>query len=324
METKNKINASVIIPCYNCAKSIVETLESLESQTYKSFEVICINDGSSDDTLDILRQWLDKKTLNIKIIDQENGGVSRARNRGIDNADTAYVLFLDADDIYHKDYIYHLVNSVEQFRADVSYCRLVRNLDIVKKYNDEIAYKINNQQEAMDKLMYEMYQYGFYCYLYRKDILDKYNLRFDENTKYFEDREFNWKYLCHCATYVLVDAPMYGYRVCENSATQKMTSWQRTVNSLNAVKRVEEYLALYQCDYLDILKSYLYQRVMWSVAKNIVLCGDKEMYRQLQENYNVKVCMKRTAKDSNKLVAISSMLYLIHPMLFYKVVRLKK
>ena len=324
METRNKTKVSVIIPCYNCAASVSETLESLAQQTYRDFKVICINDGSRDDTLEVLRQWEEKGTLHIEIIDQENGGVSRARNRGLEQADTEYVMFLDADDIYHKDYIFHIVAAAEQHHADVAYCRLSRELETVRGYCDEVRYQAHTQQQAMDKLLFEMYQYGFYCYLYHKSILDKYNVRFDVDTKYFEDREFNWKYLCHCTAGVWVDAPLYGYRVCETSAMQKTTSWQRTVSSLSAVKRVEAYLEQHRCEYLETLRSYLFQRVMWSVSKNIALCGDKALYKQLRQSYDVKSCMKRTTKDQNRLVSLASRLYLIHPMLFFYAVRLKK
>ena len=169
-----------------------------------------------------------------------------------------------------------------------------------------------------------MWNYGFYCYLYQKELLTKFNVRFDENTRHFEDREFNWKYLCHCKKYAWIDAPLYGYRVTPNSATHKKTSWEHAQKSLNAVKRVETYLAENNCAYLETLKSYLYQRVMWAIAKNIALSKDKELFNKLCKEYDVKKCMKRTAKDNNKLVKLASIFYLINPNLFYFTIGLKK
>ena len=87
---------SVIIPCYNCALLVEETLASLLKQTYKNFEVICVNDGSTDDTLSVLERYLNIADFDLKIISQKNSGVSKARNRGIDEATGKYVLFLDS------------------------------------------------------------------------------------------------------------------------------------------------------------------------------------------------------------------------------------
>lgn len=316
---------SVIIPCYNCYNVVGETLACLEKQTYPNCEIICINDGSSDKTLELLQNWKKRGTLNLKVLTQENHGVSYTRNRGIEEACGEYILFLDADDIWHREFVCRLVEALEQSNADASYCRLSRDLKEVENLIIDGAVSVSQtQRPAMDKLLFEMWNYGFYCYLYRRETLTKFNLRFDENTRYFEDREFNWKYLCHCNSFAWVDLPLYGYRVTPNSATHKKTSWEHTKKMLDAVKRVERYLEENECDYLETLKSYLYQRVMWAAAKNISLSRDKKMFRKLYSEYDVKACMKRTAKDSKKLVAIASRLYLIHPMLFYYIVRLKR
>lgn len=322
MSSSDKL-VSIIIPCYNSAALIEETLDSLARQTFKDFEVICVNDGSKDNTLAVLTQYAERGTLQLKVISKENGGVSKARNRGIDEAQGKYILFLDSDDLYHPEMLEHMVMPMETENVDTVYCRLTRELSELDTVSIT-PMKHQDQKSAMNKLLLEMGSYGFYCYIYRRDVLKRENLRFDENTRYFEDREFNWKYLCHCREYGWIDASMYGYRISPNSVMQKKTSWERTVGSLNAVRRVEAYMEQAQCEYLDILKSYLYQRVMWGVAKNIALSGDKVLFTRLRNEFDVKKCMKRTAKDNNKLVALASRMYLIHPMLFFWLVGLKK
>lgn len=79
-----------------------------------------------------------------------------------------------------------------------------------------------------------------------------------------------------------------------------------------------------QCAFLPELKTYLFPRVMWSVAKEYAVAQEKHLIERLGKEYDVRTCMKRTAKDNNMLVALASWLYLIHPMLFYYIVRLKK
>ena len=175
----------------------------------------------------------------------------------------------------------------------------------------------------MHNLLYRMPEVGFYCYIYRRDWVVRENLAFDEGTRHFEDREFNWKYLCHCKTEILVDAPLYFYRVAENSVTNRKTVNWRT-DGLDAALRIEAYMEQVGCPFLPELKSYLFPRVMWAMAKNYALGGAKDAFDRLAREYDVKACMKRTAKDSDKLVALASRFYLIHPSLFYHIVRLKR
>ena len=312
---------SIIIPCYNCASIIDETILSLENQKKKNFEVICVNDGSTDNTLDVLNNWKQNSALNITIINKENGGVSKARNVGISIAKGEYLLFLDSDDIYNKHFIEKISCNAEQF--DVSFCRLSRNLEAVTDYDSsKIKDKIISPEDAMRKLLYEMGNYGFYCYLYKKEIIDRFNLRFDENTRHFEDREFNWKYLCHCQNVNWLDAPLYGYRINATSVTQRPATWH--TDGLDAIKRVESYLEKYNIPFVAEVKSYLFARAIWGIAKAYSQSHRKDLFCRLKKEYDLKTAMKRTAKDNNKLVKLASWLYLIHPMLFYSAIALTR
>lgn len=313
---------SVIIPCYNCSGSIEDTLMSLKKQSCKDFEVICVNDGSKDNTMEILERWKKLDDLNIKIINKENGGVSSARNCGIDAAVGEYIVFLDADDEYHEFFIDKLVKAVEENSVDTAYCCFNRERLNVKCPVEPMITK-QTQYEAMRNLLYRINDIAFFCYIYRRDILEKYNLRFTPDTKFGEDREFIWKYMCNCQTACFVDAPLHWYRIVQNSATNGKSSWRRA-DTLLAVRRVEAYMEEKKIPFLPCLKDYMFPRHMWAVAKKFAVTHDKELFARLRKEYDVKSCMKRTAKDNNKLVALASWLYLIHPMLFYYVVGLKK
>ncbi len=305
---------SVIIPCYNCKDLIGETLDSLEKQTFKNFEVICVNDGSKDETLEYLNEQAKIRDLDIKIIDKENGGVSSARNAGIEVACGEYLLFLDADDVYNENFVEKLTYNADKY--DTVYCKLNRDLKMVYAFNpQDVEHKEQTQKEAMHKLLYEMGNYGFYCYLYKKEILNKICLRFDENTRHFEDREFNWKYLANCNSILWLDAPLYGYRVNTQSVTQRPATWH--TDGLDAIRRVEAYLKEKDCPFTSEVESYLFARAIWGLAKAYSISHKKDLFIRLKTEYELKKYMKRTAKDSNKLVKIASILYLINPMLFY-------
>lgn len=314
---------SVIIPCYNCGKTVEESFASLEKQTFKDFDVIFVNDGSTDNTLEVLKKMQEKNTLAVHIIDKPNGGVSSARNFGIDSADGEYILFLDADDGYHREYIERMVTAAEESGADTVYCRLSRvQKQVENAESPREKYVSKTKTQMMDDLLYRMGEFGCYCYIYKKAVLDKIALRFVPNTAFGEDREFNWKYLCHCESAVFIDMPLYFYRINENSATRRKASWKKT-DLLTAIKRTEEYLKEQNCPYAEEFNSYMYARAMWAVAKTFAVSRDKNLFKRLTDEYDVKTCMRRTAEDKNKLVAFASKLYLINPMLFYFTVGLR-
>ena len=89
---------SVIVPVYNCEKYLKETLESISNQTFKDIEIICVNDGSTDDSVKVVEEFT-KQDDRVRIINKENGGLSSARNAGLDAAKGKYVAFVDGDDL---------------------------------------------------------------------------------------------------------------------------------------------------------------------------------------------------------------------------------
>ena len=93
---------SVIIPLYNKEKQIAKTLQTVLNQTYQNFEIVIVNDGSTDRSVDEVKKFLNSR---IRLINQKNGGVSAARNRGIKEAKGEYLAFLDADDIWQNNYL---------------------------------------------------------------------------------------------------------------------------------------------------------------------------------------------------------------------------
>ena len=116
-----KSKVSIIVPVYNCEKMIGNTLERLVKQTLKEIEIVCVNDGSTDDSLEILNRWT-KKDKRIKVVNQKNGGLSAARNTGIRNASSPYLMFCDGDDLFDKKMCKIMVNAIEREDVDIVAC----------------------------------------------------------------------------------------------------------------------------------------------------------------------------------------------------------
>lgn len=104
---------SVVIPCYNCERTIEETIETVLSQTYKNIEIILVNDGSTDNTISTIKNFITDKE-SIMLVDQKNQGQSRTRNTGAKNAKGKYLLFLDSDDKIDSTFIEKCVNVLEK------------------------------------------------------------------------------------------------------------------------------------------------------------------------------------------------------------------
>lgn len=172
---------SIIIPVYNGSKYINRTLNSVLNQTFQDFEVICINDCSSDNSFDILQEFA-QKDERIKIINNEkNLGAALSRNVGIDIANGEYIYFLDADDYIAEKYLECMVQKIEQENCDI-----VLNLSIVNEMNDNSTeYKhpsmpaINPEGEYLDKITTIHDAPCFiWARIYRKSFLNKNKLRF--------------------------------------------------------------------------------------------------------------------------------------------------
>ena len=126
---------SIIIPCYNAADTIVNTLYAIQHQTYKDYEVIAVNDGSQDNTIEILREWAQNDDR-IKVIHQYNQGVSAARNNAIVQAQGDYICFVDADDIIEEDYLEQLLGLISiNDTYDLAMCGFTTSMCISKIRN---------------------------------------------------------------------------------------------------------------------------------------------------------------------------------------------
>ena len=139
---------SVIIPVYNVEKYLSQCLDSILNQTFKDFECICVNDGSTDKSLAILQEYVNKDDR-IKIINQENKGLSGARNSALKIVNGKYITFIDSDDFVTIDYLEKLINIAEKEDSDIVYCRHKMYYFVDNKYEN------GPNKEKLNTLFYE-------------------------------------------------------------------------------------------------------------------------------------------------------------------------
>ena len=208
---------TVIIPAYNASKYIKRCVLSLKNQTYKNVEIIVINDGSTDNTLEIIN------SLDITVIDKENGGVSSARNMGLKIATGDYILFVDADDYVEKNYIESIVNIINEYNYDIIETPLVFEANIKNNIANYTEYKIDGErkslnfsQEYFDNEL--RYVIGVF---YKKEVIK--DLYFDESVRCYEDGMFNSIAKLRSKSY-------YFYPKCFYHYVQYLNSLSKTVS----------------------------------------------------------------------------------------------
>ena len=212
----NDIKISVVIPSYNAEKYIGRCIDSVLNTGYDNLEIICINDGSKDDTLSVLREY-EKKYDSIKVIDIPNGGVSRARNLGIEKISGDFVTFIDADDWIHPQFFSILLDNQKKFEADISiggYCQTEKYYIDDNLKPDEADVKFFKGEEV---LSYAILKRSSCIRLYRASVIK--NVRFYDGLKYGEDMLFNLDLYSRNSDVktAFIDCPIYYYYSHGNS-----------------------------------------------------------------------------------------------------------
>lgn len=182
---------SVIIPLYNKERFIKQTLESVLCQSISDFEIIVVDDGSTDRSTEIVRSIRDSR---VHLISQENQGVSKARNTGIDNSKGDYVCFLDADDLWHRDFLFVVNILIKEFPEARVYCPSYE-VDYIKRKMVPHWRSVDQKKDSLVRDFYEMATAPFWVTISSNTVLERKALFsmdcwFPEGETVYEDLDF--------------------------------------------------------------------------------------------------------------------------------------
>lgn len=225
---------SIVVPVYNTEKYLGECIDSILSQTYKDLEIILVDDGSTDSSLAICRQY-ENKDMRVRVFHKENSGVSATRNVGINNAKGAYISFCDSDDVIKPELYEVLLEQLEKENVDrvcggyeylyddgyTLYCkpRVVDGL-----YTKEFLLPMMIDDGTVSGFLFS----GVNNSIFKKEILDNNNIRFREHIKYNEDSLFSFEYAMHSnGVYSMQSHPFYLYRQHSDSSTSRRPSGEK-------------------------------------------------------------------------------------------------
>lgn len=270
---------SVIIPVYNAESSVAGTVECLLSQGYEALEVILVDDGSTDGSGRIC-DGISKENPSVKVIHKPNGGVSSARNAGLEVASGYYVMFLDADDLLKPG----TLESMGKYEADMVMAGFEKIVDgKVTETNVPALEAFYEGQSGIVRFLddnigeKDCYLLNSSCFkLYRKELIDTLRHRFDEDMKYGEDKLFVFRYLPYVQTVATLPVPVYEYILHKDSLSSDVSSDAHIGQILKLMERYEPILedlaviypesvrlqGLYHC---DIVSRYVF-RVLTCLA----------------------------------------------------------
>ena len=225
-------NVSLIIPVYNVEQYLPKCLESIAAQTLKGFEVILVDDGSTDHSLEILRGFA-RRFPNTCVIHQENGGVSKARNAGIQAARGKYIAFMDSDDYIAPLYLQRLYESAKKYRADMVCCSYYRYNAVTHELRPAQFRKapgIYTPKEMIRALILDMGIKGFsWNKLWRRTLFTEHHITFP--TMCFEDISVCQRGFYFSNRIAVIGDPLYFYVQHKDSA----------IGALN-IKKLNDYL----------------------------------------------------------------------------------
>ena len=222
-KTNNSPLISIIVPVYNVEKYLPKCIDSLINQTFKDIEIICVNDGSKDNSLKILEEYK-RKDSRIKVINNKNQGPGLSRQCGLDNVDSnsRYLMFCDSDDWYEQNMCEKMFNAIEQQNVDIVMCdtnvHIIENDNNQGRLNGCIGHRkirITGKIEINTKTISQISTLLFNKIL-KLDIIKKYGIEFPD-AKMHEDSTFISQYLLVSNKYYGIDEKLYNYAYRKNS-----------------------------------------------------------------------------------------------------------
>lgn len=276
---------SVIVPVYNVESYLEKCIESIQNQSYKSLEIILVNDGSTDSSGDICDKYAtcDKR---IRVIHQKNGGISSARNTGLEVANGDYIAFVDSDDYIEPKMYEDLLNVLKEYNLDIIDCGSFRDKNgmITGGCNDG-QIEIYEKDDALRLAMHDGFT-SVWNKLYKRDIVI--NIRFPEGRK-FEDSAISYLYIANANRIGHINRSYYYYRLNLNSTTQTSFDPKSRWDFVLGYEERLKYAIEHQLPYIDDCNSLLMKAVLSCLTAYYAKPKGNQVYydncKKMIENY---------------------------------------
>lgn len=306
---------SVIIPVYNAEKTLEQTVNSIKNQTFLDWELILVNDGSSDSSLNVCKNLSSEK---IRVIDKENGGVVSAYKTGIQNASGKYIMFCDADDGFAPDFIENAVKIIQEKNCDfVSFAATIIDKNGESTVKNAVSEGLYNISEIKEKILphclfNEFNPDSYYRILvyrwnkiYSKALVMSFIDELDEKCFQIEDNVFTTLAIVHSNSIYVDDRSFYNYYLQERSITKgyNQNLFPRYLYSLGILKNLtEKYLSDFNPFQFELLAYENFRIVFRRCAKSASFKECRKVIKEIRKSCYIKnVRNKDISLAKNKL-----------------------
>lgn len=307
---------SIIMPIYNGESFLEKSIQNLLSQPYKDIELILVNDGSKDNSLNICKKY-ENQDKRVVLIDKANGGICSSRNLGIKNAKGQWISFIDQDDLIENDIYINLVKNITTDTDMVISGKRLLLLNEKDKVINKETFEYNNEivksQQEIINLICNINGQGALMHLwnclYKKDIIEKNNLSFDENFKYgHEDSLFNLQYASRCQIIKVNSGVVYNYYRRYSVSTSLKSNMGYLSDFTEYCKKSSEYIMSDSSEIKNMIFTY-YMRLGLNL-----LCqyqyNEKKFFNDLTYIYKCSVDNAESSKIILKGIGLKKYLYL--------------
>ena len=284
---------SIVVPVYNVEKYLRECIDSILSQTYKKLEIILVDDGSTDESGKICDEYV-KKDSRIKAIHKENGGLSSARNTGLDIATGKYISFIDSDDYVTENFIEKMYNALQENKAEMAQCLFTKD----KFESVKMQIEVLDSEQAIE-YWNDIQYHNFFVIACNK----LYNLKLFENLRFplgkiSEDAFTTYKVFDKAKKIVIIPDILYYYRSTPDSITNRKFSVKR-YDALQAYEEEINYFKKNDKERLAYSAMVLYQHIL----KRYYLMTYK--FIDENKNENLKILLKKIKNNFKNFVRYS-------------------
>ncbi len=241
------IKFSIVVPIYNVEKYLPQCIESVLAQTYKNFELILVNDGSTDTSKEICENY-QRKDSRIKLINKFNEGLPAARNTGINTAKGDYLMHLDGDDFWHRETLKNIYELIGKSKVDICFGNSRNDFYSENKVVEKIFFltkEIENysSEELIRFFMNANHDIPIAAWhnAYRLDFLNENKIRYDGTLTWGEDTDVFYNILDKFKTYSVIDFPFYFYRKDNANAMTKVISKKNLLSNIQVIEKWSDY-----------------------------------------------------------------------------------
>ena len=305
---------SIIMPCHNGEVFLKPAIESFLKNDREDFELLIINDGSTDSSSEIIAQFiLNAPFKNIKSICIQHSGVSAARNIGIQNSKGKYLVFFDSDDLLSPFFISSLLEGFDIPDVDFSYCCSTNSL----KWRTKKQSRIILPETFAKNYLYHKQSIHLCSIMFLKSEIIANHIAFDEKLSYGEDIDFVWKYLCFSKKIFFTKKCLFYHRTNLNSVMFKFS--YKKIDSISVYERNQTIIDNQMPTFSKRYKAYAIPRAVISIQKELSIHNDKKMFVSILNKYKHYCFFSLLFHDTFKN-RVCSLIYLISPSIFFRVI----